>query len=431
MIEIGGPITRAHVHDCTFDTITHSGVVIFADQATSESVVIDKVRGDVIGSTNVLGGQVFGFCAFGRAVQITGNSHNDCFGNTSTANLSSIYTKAIDVVARGNILRLQTATASALVEVINHKGDVVGGTPPIGVRAIYEGNVLDGVGDIGVGIHSEIAVINDNIIDGFDKGVNLSSSWDDVIITSNRIIGSDKTVSNNNGIHITGATPSSLVVADNLLTEFNMGIEFGPATSLGQTAISGNMMTDIDQYGVQLPGSSITFTTMNIFENHQESGARFYSSSGALVSDLSIKDNTWGALTAIPSQLIEMSSYSAQASYDISGNGPIKFSTANADEAVAIQAALPDNVVGYMEAEIMGMESDGSDRSGYKLAGVFYRDGAGAVQQGTTTVILSEESDAATNATLDVASNDMEVSVFGIAAETWNWSVKASYRSAY
>jgi len=81
-----------------------------------------------------------------------------------------------------------------------------------------------------------------------------------------------------------------------------------------------------------------------------------------------------------------------------------------------------------VEAYIIGVQNDGTDRASYHLACTAYRTGAGnATLQGTVTSLHAQESNAALDATFTVNGNDLRVSVTGIADETWEWGCILKY----
>lgn len=84
---------------------------------------------------------------------------------------------------------------------------------------------------------------------------------------------------------------------------------------------------------------------------------------------------------------------------------------------------LDDEAVYVIEATLLGIESDNSNRAAYRIVGSFYRTGAGsATQIGSTTVIFSEETAPSwTGATFTVSGNDVRVNAQGAAATTINW----------
>ena len=95
--------------------------------------------------------------------------------------------------------------------------------------------------------------------------------------------------------------------------------------------------------------------------------------------------------------------------------------TTNATQTTNGTLTLSDNTAVYVEATVIAMQSDGSDRNLYHLEGLFYRDGGGATQQGATTSITTIESEASCDCIFDVSSNSVRIRVTGVAAETWDW----------
>jgi len=77
-----------------------------------------------------------------------------------------------------------------------------------------------------------------------------------------------------------------------------------------------------------------------------------------------------------------------------------------------------------IKATIKAREVSGADRALYVKQGLFYREGGGAVQQGTTQDVISDiESNSAWDSTFDVSGNDVRVRVTGAASTTINWHV--------
>lgn len=100
--------------------------------------------------------------------------------------------------------------------------------------------------------------------------------------------------------------------------------------------------------------------------------------------------------------------------------------TTDATVTTCGSVTLEDTSVYKIEAEILGRETDGSNRAMYHLEGLFYREGGVAVQQGATISLVTIESDAAWACVFDVNSNDVRVRVTGAAA-TINWQVALKY----
>lgn len=89
---------------------------------------------------------------------------------------------------------------------------------------------------------------------------------------------------------------------------------------------------------------------------------------------------------------------------------------------------LLDENTYHLKTYVIGVESSGSQRASYEVAATAYRTGGGgATLQGTPTVIHSAESDANWDATFTVDTNDVRVSVTGVAATTIEWGCALQY----
>ena len=94
--------------------------------------------------------------------------------------------------------------------------------------------------------------------------------------------------------------------------------------------------------------------------------------------------------------------------------------TTDATVTTVDTVTLEDNHAYIVDAKVLAIESDGSDRNMYHLEGLFYCDGGNATQQGATTSITTIESEAGCDLVFDVTGNDVRVRWTGIVAETWN-----------
>lgn len=104
--------------------------------------------------------------------------------------------------------------------------------------------------------------------------------------------------------------------------------------------------------------------------------------------------------------------------------------TTDATGTVIWSFTLPDNCAMFVSAKVTAMQSDGSDRGIYWLAGAFYRDGGSATQQGSTVNILGTdiESDATVGGVaLAVSSNDVRVTWTGKSSENWVVTPEVEY----
>lgn len=96
--------------------------------------------------------------------------------------------------------------------------------------------------------------------------------------------------------------------------------------------------------------------------------------------------------------------------------------TTDASQTTLDTIALLDENVYMVEAFVVGVQDDGTDRASYHIACTAYRTGAGgATLQGGVTQMHANESNAALDATFTVSGNNLLVRVTGIGAETWEW----------
>jgi len=102
--------------------------------------------------------------------------------------------------------------------------------------------------------------------------------------------------------------------------------------------------------------------------------------------------------------------------------------TTDATQTSCKALTLADNTLYWLEADVIGRDTGGTDRAYYKLAGLVYRQGGGATL-GTVNVVVEDETNAAWDATLTVSSNDVRVSVTGAGGTTVNWVCTVRYQA--
>lgn len=105
-----------------------------------------------------------------------------------------------------------------------------------------------------------------------------------------------------------------------------------------------------------------------------------------------------------------------------------EFSTGQTtDNTATVIATIPidDEAVYNIQASLLGIESDNSNRASYVILGSFYRTGAGnAIQIGSTTSIHGVETAPAwTGAAFAVSGVNVQVTAQGAVATTINWQV--------
>ena len=106
----------------------------------------------------------------------------------------------------------------------------------------------------------------------------------------------------------------------------------------------------------------------------------------------------------------------------------VEAQTTDATVTVLDNFTLLDENTYHVEALVSGVQSDGANRATYHLLATVYRTGAGAAAiQGTVTTLHTAESDANWDANFTVSSNDVRVSVTGVAATTIEWGSTLTY----
>lgn len=106
---------------------------------------------------------------------------------------------------------------------------------------------------------------------------------------------------------------------------------------------------------------------------------------------------------------------------------PQTVKTTDATVTTLALATLSDENTYHIRSIVMGVQSGGSNRASYEIAGTFYRSGGGATQQGSTTVIHSVESNAAWDCDYDTNGNDVRIRVTGAAVDILWQSTTAVY----
>jgi hypothetical protein len=102
--------------------------------------------------------------------------------------------------------------------------------------------------------------------------------------------------------------------------------------------------------------------------------------------------------------------------------------TTDATQTPCKTLTLADNTLYWLEADVIGRDTGGTDRAYYKLASLVYRQG-GVATLGTVNVIVEDETNAAWDATLTVSSNDVRVSITGAGGTTVNWVCAIRYQA--
>jgi hypothetical protein len=116
---------------------------------------------------------------------------------------------------------------------------------------------------------------------------------------------------------------------------------------------------------------------------------------------------------------------------DALGNGKndnlqISVNTAGAVATTLYTYALTDLTVVHVDATVLGIKDGGTERALYHLSALVYRAGGNATIQGVPVSIHSEESDPAWDCTINVAGNNVYVTVTGVAITAIRWTAQIS-----
>jgi hypothetical protein len=107
---------------------------------------------------------------------------------------------------------------------------------------------------------------------------------------------------------------------------------------------------------------------------------------------------------------------------------PAEVQTTDANQTTIDFITLLDENTYHVDAWVVGVKSDGTDRASYHISGTVYRTGAGvATIQGAVTSQHTVESNAAWDATFTVNGSDLRVSVTGVGANTIEWVTTLRY----
>lgn len=102
--------------------------------------------------------------------------------------------------------------------------------------------------------------------------------------------------------------------------------------------------------------------------------------------------------------------------------------TTDATQTAVDSISLSANNTYHVEAYVIGVKSDASQRASYHIACTAYLSGPGlATLQGTVTSLHSQESDANWDATFGVSGTSLGVYVTGVAATTIEWGCTMNY----
>ena len=103
------------------------------------------------------------------------------------------------------------------------------------------------------------------------------------------------------------------------------------------------------------------------------------------------------------------------------GNPLPTVTTTDATQTTVDSFTPDDGTSCFVDIMVVATESGGGNRGSTKATALVYRDGGGAVIEGTATILSEEFSDGAWGIDITVSGNDVRVSVTGKAATTITW----------
>lgn len=251
--------------------------------------------------------------------------------------------------------------------------------------------------------------------------VNISS------LTASRLVSSDGSknlVSSDADAWVAG-TANQVIVSDDadgsLTLSTPQDIHTGASPTFSGIAISGLATSRL----VSTDGS----------KNLESSDATAWIAGTA--NQITVADDADGTVTLSTPQDIHTSASPTFAGITLNGEAAIgvgtkhdgymvrdaaEVQTVNANQTTLDSFTLLDENTYHVEAWVIGVEDDGSNRASYHIAATIYRTSAGgATIQGAVTSLHTQESEGAWDATFTVNGNDVRVSVTGEAATTIEW----------
>jgi hypothetical protein len=103
--------------------------------------------------------------------------------------------------------------------------------------------------------------------------------------------------------------------------------------------------------------------------------------------------------------------------------------TTDATVTTLFSKTLSDNTLYYFEVSIIGRDAGGTNRAYYQRKLRVHRQGGGGATAGTIQTPVTDESNAAWDATIDVNGNDVRVRVTGAAGVTINWACEVRWQA--
>lgn len=306
----------------------------------------------------------------------------DTITGTGIGEVFGVYMKQRYAVVLGNNIRGLTTVGSANPCAIQLKGADRGdtGNGVQGYANLVSSNMLLGTTARGIEIHVEDVAVVGNYVEGFTFGIMPQADADGVLTGTNRIRGAAASAGNY-GVHLTSSGDDQLIVG-NLIDQVDRGINLAQSSERNINVV-GNSIAECDGIGIQQSG---TAALLSIVGNTVD-GADRAIYVGGTVTRLLVVGNNFAALTDANDRAIEIDG--GTSSGLIKSNAPTEVTTTDASATNLYRFQLADNTAVWVEGTIIAKIDDASERSVWKIGGLFYRDGGGAVQQGSTADLIT------------------------------------------
>ena len=416
------PCTSSVITFNRFDTTAGQGIRIGNNTYASQDLwlnhrIVGNFFKDIVGTT---ASDVHAMLIYGKHGVIADNIIDTVTG-ASTADVYGIYTKLrYGQIVNNNVRALTTSGSGALHGIAIKspaRADAASGVQ--GFAVVCANNSLFGssVG-IGISIQGVDVNCNGNYIEEWVVGVSTSGALSGLQITNNKIIG-ESTTANTFCIDLKH-TGDDCMVSGNTLDTCDRAINIATGNTRN-LHIDGNNIVNCSGVAVQMDATG-TKALVSFTNNTIDGADRVIYLDGA-ITRLVITGNNYAAITDASNLWIDSQAELVGTAL-VANNSPVTLQTTDNTTTSGFKWHIPDNTAFILEAVVVAMESDGTQRAMYGKRGLFYRDGAGAVQQGSTQDIFADEESVATwTVTLGVTGNQARVLVEGDVDDTVNWSI--------
>lgn len=424
-INLERPVDRADISHNYFNAVSNYAIRIgedlYASQDTWQRISVTHnvaINIDSTGATNAAFALIYG-----KYADISHNHIEDV--DSVTGECWAIYTKCrYATICNNRIIDLATSGASLFA--INVKGaNRTDTNTPQGYAVVVSGNVLKQVTVKGTGIRiqNEDVLVSGNFVEGFASGISGSSgaAYKNQNIIGNTII-CPNTDANVYGISLVGQV-DGLVCDGNSIYLGGIGIRINADVACGKWSITGNVIRG-SGFGMA-SNSTATISNISICDNVITESA----TDGIYVQYMDrvkIHDNTISPTTGD-----EIDFAGSNIITGLSLRHRSELQTTDATVTSVLQIPLADNTAMAFDIHAIAMESNGTDRARYSLGALGYRNGAGAALQGASySNITAIESDATWGGpVISVSGNEVLGRVYGVAAQTINWTVNITAES--